>query len=165
MQIPCVVGHDEKVGHGIVSSDVAKASKKTKIRQMMLNHVRGNGNLREISTDRLSLADGNNELHLLAVSADCRECHPKRWFQGWAEFDVGKIQMKEGFRIKSTPMRNHPKCPDNEYHADIQLPSDSSQGQNWVEYVSDLTNDEELWTWKNRPPGPCAHPTGSCNHP
>lgn len=165
MAISCAVGRDEEIGHGISSSDVGRASKKGKIRQMMLNHVKGPGNFRAISTDRMSVAGVNDDYQLLNDSADCRECHPKRWFQGWAVFRVADVLDLGAFRVKSTPLRNHPKCPDNEYHADIILPSDSHEDQNYVEYVSDLTNDEENWTWVNRPAGKCKHPAGSCNHP
>ena len=161
MQIPNSVGLEEKVGHSISSSSVDTARKPSKVRRMMINHVKGNGKFRAISTDRISLADTNDELQIPVASADCREEHPKRWFQGWAVFEVTKIRDKDGFQVKSSPLRNHPKCPDNEYHADILLPADSNEGQNWLEYLSDLLND---WVWQNRPPGSCLHPFG-CDHP
>ena len=165
MQISCVVGCDEDVGHGVVSSSVHEACKRSKVRRMMLNHVKGNGKFRKISTDRLTLAEAEADLQFLNESADCREKHPKRWFQGWAVFNVADILKKHEFRVIGSVLRDHPRCPDNRYHADIILPEDSVKGQNWVEYVSDLTNDKELWTWKSRPTGICTHLKGSCNHP
>ncbi len=157
-----LVGRDEKVGHGISSSSLDNARKSSKVRRMVMNHLKGNGNFRTISTDRLTLAEKGDQLHTLIESADCRENHGKRWFQGWAVFEVAKILERDGFQVKSSPLRNHPLCPDNEYHADILLPSDSAEGQNWLEYVSDILND---WTWQSRPSGKCPHPLGSCNHP
>ena len=113
MQSPPPVGSDEKIGFSIKSTDVDKPLKRGYIVNQLLGHL---GSRTNMSTDRVSLSEQNDELGVVIDAANTRlsECDHRlcRQFQGWAMFKVSRI-LDKYYRVEPDP--------DDRYHANIEI--------------------------------------------
>lgn len=113
------VGTDEKVGHSIKSKNLRRACRKKKIHDMIFEHIEFR---REMSVDRVSLAERNGDMQEIVDAAKGRVGkHENRSFQGWVMFCVSWLIFKS-CEVKSAKIIDQPDMVDNRYHANVLIP-------------------------------------------
>ena len=136
MDIPCEVGSDEKIGRALSRSTLDKAKDEANVHQSLM-YPFSEQNKREISVNRLSLAKQHGQFEHVEGLAKKLESDPNRSFQGWAKFLVADVR-RIGLCVVWSPIRGRTDGTNNEYHADIVLPSHANTLEDVEEYIQDL---------------------------
>jgi hypothetical protein len=141
MSVPETVGSSEVLGRAIFDSSKAKQAAKGLVPAKVFREKRG---VRELSVDRLSLADEDALVHLHDAARD------GQGFHGWATLKHGDASDMNRTVIAE-------KLPNNPWHAEIVLPPlpDHEEAQD-EEQKAHSANLAKRANWKPRPAPPKA---------
>ena len=142
MEVPKKVGCDESIGRALSRSTPEKAKDEANVHDSLM-YPFTNQNKREISTSRLSLAEQHGKLEHVEQLADKLDDDPNRTFYGWAKFLTRDVR-RVGFCVVGSPIRDRTDGTNNEYHADIVLPSHAVSVEDVEELIQDLLS---FWKW------------------
>ncbi len=146
MEIPDEVSTDEKVAHSIKGGGLNSALHYRRIFNTLLSHVRERG---EMSVDRVSLAEQNDDMNVVIRAAEWRTRNdPHQDFQGWAVMEVSYLERKS-CEVKADKIIDDPEMPDDEYHANVSHPEISERNRAGAEgFVRELM---KVVCWKPSP--------------
>lgn len=139
----------EKVGHSIKGGELRSAFNYGRVFSTLRDHVE---HRREISVDRVSLAEDNDEWNVVVLSGQKRipEGSPQH-FQGWATMRVTALCALK-CKLEPDPYFNHPQWGDGPYHANIILHADVGDGKADKEEFLNKLMPHVGWEPKDRTP-------------